>query len=50
MSDREQIHVWLDSELLEKFDKKRNGLDRTFVIRKLIDGWTKDRFEIDTPR
>jgi hypothetical protein len=47
---REQIHIWLDSELIEKLDKKRDGLTRTIVIQKLIEGWVKGDSELNLPR
>jgi len=47
---REQIHIWLDSELIEKLDKKRDGLDRTLVVRKLVEGWVNDNYKLDLPR
>ena len=43
---REQIHIWLDSELLNKFDDKINGFTRTVIVQKLIEGFVKGKFEV----
>jgi len=46
---REQIHIWLDSELIEKLDKKRDGLTRTIILTKLIEGYVEDEITIKLP-
>ncbi len=46
---KEQIHIWLDSELIEKLDKKRDGLTRTLIIQKLVEGYVNDELKIKLP-
>lgn len=44
MADKLQISMRLDKKLIDAVDKKRNGIDRSLVITKLLEGWVAGEF------
>ena len=47
MTDKIQISMRLDRNLVEKADQMRDGIDRSLIITKLLEGWTQGKFKIE---
>jgi metal-responsive CopG/Arc/MetJ family transcriptional regulator len=44
MTEKMQISLRLDAKLVQKVDQKRNGIDRSLVVTKLLEGWVTGEF------
>jgi hypothetical protein len=44
MAEKLQISMRLDKKLIDAVDKKRNGIERSLVITKLLQGWVAGEF------
>ena len=44
MTDKLQISMRLDKKLINAVDKKRDGIDRSLIITKLLQGWVAGEF------
>jgi hypothetical protein len=42
-----QISLRVDKRIIEKVDQMRDGVDRSLIMTKLLEGWTQGRFKIE---
>jgi hypothetical protein len=47
MTDKIQISMRLERSLVEKADQMRDGIDRSLIITKLLEGWIQGKFKIE---
>ena len=47
MTDKAQISMRIDPGLIEKVDKMRDGIDRSLIVTKLLEGWTQGKFKLE---
>ena len=47
MADKIQISMRIDPELIAKVDQMRDGIDRSLVISKLLEGWVQGKFKVE---
>lgn len=47
MADKAQINMRLDKNLVKKVDDMRDGIDRSLIMSKLLEGWIEGKYKIE---
>ncbi len=42
-----QISMRIDQDLIEKVDQMRDGIDRSLIVKKLLEGWVQGKFKVE---
>jgi metal-responsive CopG/Arc/MetJ family transcriptional regulator len=47
MTEKTQISMRIDPDLIEKVDKMRDGVDRSLVMTRLLESWVQGKVKIE---